>query len=78
MTTAAYVSVQCMGTRSPVAINRGSCSAIVRHDRLSAPSPSIVAKNPPAKNLLTKSPSAPHAYSAPVTCTQIAVPPFLH
>lgn len=71
--TAAYVSVRCVSARSSVALNIGWCSAFVRHGRLSAPSLSIVAKSLPAK-----SPSAPHAYSAPAIHTQIAAPPFLH
>jgi hypothetical protein len=73
MAITACVSVRRMGARNPVTRNIGSCSALVRYGRPSAPSPSIVAQSLPAEDQ-----SAPHAYSAPAIHIQIAVPPFLH
>lgn len=71
MMIAAYVSVECVGAR-PAAVDNGSCSAIVRHGRLSAPSPCI-ARSLPATTL-----STPHADCMAAAHCQIAAPPFLH
>lgn len=77
MATAACVSMRCVGARSFVAFNVGSCSAIVRRTRLSAPSSSIVANGLPAKNSSTKGLSVPRAYSALAIRPMIAAPPLL-
>lgn len=67
MTTVVYVSMRCMDAPKVASLNIGSCSAVVRHTRLSARPMSLVAS----------SLRGARAYSAQASRGQVLAPPFL-